>query len=297
MQKRNVLNSPHLSELKRQRQKIFFKKILFFVFAFLALFFLFAYISRIDRLNINAIEVFGNNVIDTEMLKSTTEGELVGNYLWIFPKSNIFFYPKNHIKRTLSQKFKRLKNVSPSIKERRRLEISVTERDPKYTWCGTTPPESNNNKGICYFLDETGYIFDEAPYFSGEVYFKFYGLTQVITTEGLTPPNTDNPSGSYFSPDIFIKLIFFKETLENLKLKPVALYIQENGYIKMYLSGATSSIDPEIILKKDADFQKIIENLEVALTTEPLQTDFKKKYSSLLYIDLRFGNKVYYKFR
>jgi hypothetical protein len=54
---------------------------------------------------------------------------------------------------------------------------------------------------------------------------------------------------------------------------------------------------PEIIFKIDSDFQKIAENLQAAITTEPLQTDFKNKYSSLLYIDLRFGNKVYYKFR
>ena len=72
----------------------------------------------------------------------------------------------------------------------------------------------------------------------------------------------------------------------------------ENNDIKMYLSGgATSTTGPEIIFKTDADFQKIAENLEAALTTEPLLSKFKNNYSSLLYIDLRFGNKVYYKFQ
>jgi len=42
--------------------------------------------------------------------------------------------------------------------------------------------------------------------------------------------------------------------------------------------------------------QNIKENLDTALNTEPLKSDFKKKYSSLEYIDLRFGNKVYSKF-
>ena len=65
----------------------------------------------------------------------------------------------------------------------------------------------------------------------------------------------------------------------------------------MFLSSSTSQMGPEIIFKADSDFNQIIENLQSVLTTEPLQTEFKTKYSSLLYIDLRFGNKVYYKFK
>ncbi|KKQ46157.1 MAG: hypothetical protein US65_C0044G0007 [Candidatus Yanofskybacteria bacterium GW2011_GWC2_37_9] len=82
-----------------------------------------------------------------------------------------------------------------------------------------------------------------------------------------------------------------------MKLKPIALYQEDNGDIKFFLSRENSSfMGPEIILKINSDFQKVAENLETALNTEPLQSNFKNKYSSLLYIDLRFGNKVYYKF-
>jgi hypothetical protein len=286
--KRNVFNSPRLSELKKQKQRIFFDQVLIFMLGLgLAIAFL-SYLSRIDRLNIDAIEITGNKIIETEEIKEVVEKEILGYYIWVFPKSNIFLYPKNHIQKTLNQRFKRLRNIAFSMRDRKILEISVTERVPKYTWCGTTLPESNTDNGICYFLDETGYIFDEAPYFSGEVYFKLYGPVNLAD---------DSPAGSYFSSDIFQKLISFKEILENLELKPMALYVQEKGDAKMYLSSVASSVDPEIIFKKDADFEKIAENLEAALTTEPLQTDFKKKYSTLQYIDLRFGNKVYYKFK
>ena len=81
-------------------------------------------------------------------------------------------------------------------------------------------------------------------------------------------------------------------------LRPVAIYIIENETIKIYLSNESQlSMGPEIILKSNANFQKVAENLQAALATEPLQSDFKNKYSSLLYINLQFGNKVYYKFR
>src|SRR3990167_5057315 len=120
-----------------------------------------------------------------------------------------------------------------------------------------------------YFLDKDGYIFDESPYFSGEVYFKFYGLTELIE---------DVPSGFYFLKQNFQKLTLLKETFENMGLKPVALYLLDNGDVKIFLSTENSLFTgPEIIFKIDSDFKKIAENLEVALTTEPLQTDFKNK--------------------
>ena len=62
------------------------------------------------------------------------------------------------------------------------------------------------------------------------------------------------------------------------------------------LSSRTKQIKSYICVGLDSDFEKLAENLQAALMTEPLQSDFKNKFSSLLYIDLRFGNKVYYKF-
>lgn len=289
--KRNVLNSPRLLELKKHRQQVFLKKFLFSLFALLVIFAFLVYISRIPSLNIEKVEIVGNKIIDTEMLKTATEKEIAGNYLWLFPKTNILIYPQNNIKEELSSQFKRLRDITFSVKEGKILEVSVTERMALYTWCGVTLPESNGgnaSESKCYFLDDSGYIFDEAPYFSGEVYFKFYGLDTL---------NKDNPPGSYFMGENFGKIITFKKTLEQIGLKPVVFYLTGDGDAKIFLSKGTSSMGPEIIFKANSDFQKISENLQTALTTEPLQTNFKKKYSSLEYIDLRFGNKVYYKFK
>jgi hypothetical protein len=74
------------------------------------------------------------------------------------------------------------------------------------------------------------------------------------------------------------------------------MYVTSLGNVEIFLSsGNSSSVGPYIIFKLDGNYQNIAENLEAALTTEPLQTEFNKNYSSLQYIDLRFGNKVYFK--
>ncbi len=295
--KRSILNSPRLLELKKYRRKIFLGKVALYVCAFLLIFSGLAYVSRVSALNINSIEVTGNRVIDVETVKMIAAGEIAGYYLWIFPKTNILFYPKNNIKNVLENDFARLQNVNLSIKEGRILKIDLVERMVKYTWCENAldsvvelpDGDTSSKKDKCYFMDAEGYVFDEAPYFSGEVYFKFYGSTD---------SNLDEPSGSYFLKENFEKLISFKKTLEDINLKPVALYKKENGDIELFLSrGSPISVGPKIIFKIDSDLQKIAENLETILHTEPLQTDLKTKYSSLLYIDLRFGNRVYYKFK
>ena len=298
--KRDILNSPRLLEIKKRRQKIFLRKSLIVGFLLVIVFFVFTYVAGVDKLNISQIEIVGNKITDTEMIKGAAQEELSGKYFWLFPKTNLFLYPKKAVKNKLSENFKRLENIDISIKENNVLEVSVTERKAVYVWCGEVPQtgtEEIQTEENCYFMDDSGFIFDQAPYFSGNVYFKFYGLAHRSTAEGQVSEN-ENPIGSYFGDLGFAKLVTLKEILENIAVDPVALYKLENGDLKIYLSSKSSKpLGPEIILKMDSDFEKMVENLQSALSTEPLLTDFKKKYSSLLYLDLRFGNKVYFKFK
>ena len=290
--KRDILSSPRIQEIKKRRRKIFFRKTLFTCIGLVVLFFVFTYFSSLPKLNIGSIEVTGNKITDTELIRAAVQEELTGKYLWLIPKTNLFFYPKKKIQTKLAGNFKRLENISLSIKGENVLEVSTTERKAEYVWCGLSAQAGETVPTIgleenCYFMDATGYIFDTAPYFSGDVYFKFYGEVS---------ENTD-PTGAYFLQADFSRLVALKEMLASINLAPVALYKSEDENMKIYLPSKSSSAGPEILFKIDSDFQKIVENLQSALTTEPLLTDFKKKYSSLLYLDLRFGNKVYFKFQ
>jgi hypothetical protein len=289
MSKRNVLNSPRLLELKKRRHKTILNKVLIFSFGFIVLFIASAYFSNLNSLKIQEIQIAGNKVIDTRDIRKVVDGEINGKYLWFFPRSNVLFYPKSSIKDELQNEFQRLKDINLAVKDNKVLEITLGERDSKFIWCGVSSPQIGI-KEKCYFMDENGYIFDEAPYFSGEVYFKFYGpLEDQI--------NPDESIGAYFSKQSFKYLTSFKNVLTNIKLKPVALSIAADKNIEILLSsGISSKVGPKILLKTDSDFQTVAENLQTALTAEPLQSEFKNKYSLLQYIDLRFGNKVYYKF-
>jgi len=284
---KSVLNSPRLLGLKKKKYKIFRMKIFIFVILFFLILVALSFLSKWEKLNINNIQITGNKILETKEIETIAEENITGNYFGIFPKTNFLIYPQNQIETELKNKFKRIKNISVNNKNIKTLDISLTERIGLYIYCGSTPliPDIPSEEK-CYFMDEDGYIFGEAPYFSGEIYLKFYGKTE-----------NNEPSGSYFSQSNFKNLIFFKETLDKIGIKGVIFYVQDDGDVKLYLSSFTSKMGPEIIFKADSNFEKIIENLQSVLSTEPLQSDFKNKYSSLLSIDLRFGNKVYYKFK
>ena len=261
MQKRNVLNSSRLSELKRNRKKTFLNKILFSLLGVLVFLGFLVYLSRLSSLNISNIEITGNQIVDTNSIKQAIQTEMSGKYLWIFPKTDIFFYPQKAIVETLQDKFKRLENISLSIKNDKTLAVSVSERKALYTWCGTTPDVA-------------------------------------IPQSGSPTTGAADPSGSYFSQQYFKQLISFKDILIEFGLKPVAIYVTGDQNVEVFLANqAPSTNQPQIKFKLNGDYENIAENLKAALTTEPLQTEFKNKYATLQYIDLRFGNKVYYKFQ
>ncbi|MFZ2150347.1 MAG: hypothetical protein WAV15_04280 [Minisyncoccia bacterium] len=291
MHKRNVLSSPRLAELKKQRRNAVVRKFLILLFAVAVLFTTGTYLSKVEGLNISSVEISGNKVVETNLIKTSVEEQITGKYIWLFPKTNVLFYPKGTIKATLQKNFSRLGKIDLSVRDRKILVVSVSEREALYMWCGEIPPietlRLEENK--CYFLDNEGYIFDEAPFFSGEVYFKFYGALDNNAAE--------NPIGSYFSGKNFKQLVLFKDVVSGMGTDPVMISVLPDGDIEMFLArNDSNTAGPKIIFESEADLEKVAENLQAALATEPLLSGFKNKYSSLLYIDLRFGNKVYFKF-
>lgn len=287
--KRSVLNSHGVLQLKHTRHRAIKNKIITYsIILFICVLGL-SIASRIKALNIDNVTVSGNKVIDSILIEKIVKNNLSGHYLGIFPKTNFIIYPKNKIKINLQNNFKRIKDITLNNKDIKNLEISINEYDGKYLYCGDIIPELNSKSTQkCYFMDNDGYIFDEAPYFSGEIYFKFYGLID---------SSTENPSGNYYNNEIFAKLIEFKTLIEKMDLSPSYIWLNNQNEIYVFLSKkGNMDINPSIILKKDSDLGKMAENLKASVTTEPLKTKLENNYEDLRYIDLKFGNKVYYKF-
>ena len=213
MQK-SILNSPRIEELRKNKRKTLKKKIIFWFVVSLILFIGLVFLSYIKKINIDTVVISGNKIVDTKNIEDIVKTDLSGKYIWLFPHSNSFIYPENKIKKDLMDKFKRIIDISFNIKNNKIIEVNIKEREGKYLYCGETILSIDSTNG-CYFIDDNGYIFDNAPYFSDGVYFKFYGKID----------HTDsNLIGLYFLKNNFSDVISFKESLEKLNLKKDLLY-------------------------------------------------------------------------
>ena len=294
MSAKRKLSSTRLKKIKDRKRKASQKKFYLVLVLIIIFFVALVFISKIAGINVVRVEVSGNKIVEAVDIERVAQEKIGEKYFWVAPKSNYFLIPKKSIKRTLFLEYPRLEEIDIDISDNQTLAIEVAERGTSFTWCGDSLPE----KGVrpeevkCYFADEEGFVFDESPYFSGDVYFRFYGS---LEGESLST----YPRGRYLSSELE-ELIFLKEVVAGLDLIPSSYYKNPEGYYELYLaSSSTPPEAPRIIfeLSEESEVEKMAENLRSAVYAEPLEEELDTKYEDLEYLDLRFGNRVYYKFR
>ena len=246
------------------------------------------YFVSIPAFEIDIISLSGNNVLVASDITPLVEQELEGYWAWPYENNSIFFVQKKDIKESLYHRFGRIENISFKKRGLKEFEIVIEEKDGQYMWCGDV--EDLGGHGDCYILDARGSLFDLAPSVSGDAYFKIFG----------GEVDSQNPIGSeIFSLEDFNSIIFIKEELAHHGLSPVALLLYKDGLIEFVkkTEGKNLYSGPRIKFTLLADYREAIDNLLSALTSEPLQTEFAEKEELLQYIDVRFSNRVYYKFK
>lgn len=280
--------SPRIIEIKRNRRKKRVRIFLLLVVLLASIIFALSFFSSNKKITINNINVSGNHIVSTESITENVLKNISGKYVYLFSKSNSFIYPQNEIYNDLLLNFPRIEKLSVNLDGLNTLHIDIIERVGSYLYCGGVVPIDKNEVGEnCYFINDDGFIFDKAPYFSGNIYFKYY-----------VDIKDDNPLGKQVLPkDYFHRLMRFIENTRNTGLDPVYVVIQEDGVNHLYLNHKEGNTKPELIFKKDADLDTLFENLSLAMNKKEFKNEIDSKYDSLLYIDLRFKNKVLYKFQ
>ena len=309
MFRRRRFRSSRVRKARRQR----FEWILgLWITVFAAIMLLFVQISQIPQLRIDMVDIVGSKAASPHRLFDVVAEELKGRYLYLFPHRNILLYPRASIEDALLEKFLRLKSVDADIVGLNNIRISVVEREAVGVTCqshfgsprieaGLPRPDGAGaevdflaevsdeigDAETCYYLDENGYIFAQAPVFSGSSLF-------VYRREGSKSINV----GKYFlQPRAFSQLFGLKQGLEELGLSPSALItsIQDTDvyarHFTYQLSGGT-----ELVFSADVEeFETELQNLQAILASSEFEEESGGDISTIEYIDLRFGNKVFYR--
>jgi cell division septal protein FtsQ len=287
--KRDITTSPRILQIQRKRKKR--NRILFMVIFILLIVFIIglSYLSNYHKVIISNITVEGTHIIDSNDVKNKVQENLNGKYIYLFAKRNVFIYPKFKIEKDLKKNFPRIENLSVKLDGLNNLKVVIDERTGSYIYCGASVPAEYTNIGDnCFFINSDGYIFDVAPYFSGNIYFKFY----------VPIKDQENPLGQFvLDTENFRDIINFIDGLADLGFVPISVVLNDENNFSINLESRPDGGEPQILFKKDNDINTIFSNLSAAMNNIEFKNQIFTKYSSLLYIDLRFNNKVLYKFK
>ncbi|MSU45228.1 MAG: hypothetical protein EXS47_01190 [Candidatus Zambryskibacteria bacterium] len=288
-----ISNLPQREEFLRKKKK---KKIIKYsiIFGTIVIFIALAsYISHRPSIRISKIELTGGVLVGEKDLETKTLEYLEGSHIWLFPRGNAFWYPKTALRSYLKDNFKRIDTIETNLKDFHTLSIRITERKPIAIWCKGAPNESSSfladvssttssiavDNSACFFIDQNSTIFAPSPIFSGDAYFKYYGLLDI-----------DNPIGLEYiaSTTKFIEINNFVDSLKSLSLRPQYVIAKNNDEFSAIISGGG-----EIFFDTKKPLFSVFENLKALLQT----TALSKSLNSLDYIDLRYGNKLFYKLK
>lgn len=278
----DIITTPRVKEMRREKKRTQIIRAVIISIIVVAVTAAVVLLFRLQSLLIDRVVVSGTRVIEPSLVESYVLSTMEGAYLFLIPKQNALVYPKRKILRGLTETFPRIAKIEIAKNGFKEINIMITEREGKYLWCGSVFPEPTDTP--CYFMDTVGFIFTEAPYFSGTVYFKWYGGNA-----------GENPIGmEAFSSGEISKLTAFIEGVRDLDMKPYAIVSLGGDTYELYIERG-GDVGPKIILTTKDDLIKTFENLASAFTTDAFKELIQTKFAGISYIDLRYENKVYYK--
>jgi cell division septal protein FtsQ len=261
------------SSRKIKRKRSFFKIILL-LFLFLAVLAGIVWLLYIPQIRIKNISVKGQQILNKEKIISKISEILAGKYFYIISKDNIVIFSKEGLKKEIMKVFPRVKEIMVDEKLPDSLLITIKERESKALLCQTDKSED------CYYIDKDGFVFERAPSFSGNIYLKFYdnrNQEEIVSLEE-----------NLLSEEQFRNIVSFREMAlkEKIFFSKISLK-KENIYEIENIDGW------KILINDKNDPLKTFENLKTVLGK--IQEEEKEKI--LDYIDLRFGDKIFYKFK
>ncbi len=225
-------------------------------------------------MRIGDISVRGAMLQDAAPVIAFTRETLAETEKQFIARDNIFAYPKEELRAGIVREFPRLKSVRIGRGGffGTMLIVNVDERTPFATWCAEGEPRA------CYVFDEGGLIFAGTERAGKpELQYVFSG--------GIDPQSA---IGSVFLPEKLDGVRDLLQRMREARFVPLGLHVLDEQDYTIELSNGFT-----IKASFGQDIDTIVHNLELVSVSPAL----RGKEAELEYIDLRFGNRVYYKFK
>lgn len=277
--------------VKANRRNKAWAKGLWFLAGLMGLFVALGMLSHLKNVTIGSVEVFGLEIVNKDEVSQSVLEHLQDNKALIYASGNIFIYSKNDITTFIKEKFPRIYRVKSIERFKRNLTIKLEERQAVLTWCGQHPPvyEKRFEDQDCYFIDQYGFIFGKAPFFTPGVYLMVYGgINPDIETIGQTL-KIKNSVMDYI--DLSKALLVEDIPIHSLVINP-------DGQNALFLNIPSKTNDfIKILFNEDRSLDELLNKIHSTISEETFLKQYRDNSNGLLYVDTRFDNRVFYKFQ
>ena len=240
---------------------------------------------------ITTVDVEGTHAVSKEAIEALVKEPLHGVLLSHIRRDNQLFYPTKEIRaRTLSLS-PRIAHVAIDFDRRHVLHVTIIEYTPNFLFCMSsddTEVDASSTINIdhqprdCYFADEEGYVYADAPEYVGYPFVAIIASTSEQAVTHASPIGTHALSEEEYS---HIRGFIDDISRAGLVTHSVTLLPDQDVRIQVGMPWSllwTTTENPEASIR----------NLSVVLTNI---AHSDTKVSSVKEIDLRFGNKVFYR--
>lgn len=229
---------------------------------------------RIPALKIQKITVEGNVLISKEDIVNSVKEGMIGNFMGVLPKENIFLFPREDVLKKMIKDVPRIKTAEIKREFFDGLSIKISERTNAAILC---------DKEDCAAIDEDGLVFEKTPYISGGAVLKFFDRRGSDSDE-----SPDKLMGKSILPKAqFKKIADFSSLVSKMNGEVVGVILKKENIYELRLREGWN-----ILINSKNEPSPTFANLMTALNFE-----IKEKHANLAYVDLRFGNKVYFKYK
>ena len=247
------------------------------------------WISYRPSIEITNIAVVGTHAVDAEQVYDVANAGLGQRLLFSIRQSNSYFYPRTQIEQRIKALSTRVAYANVSFSDRHTLVATVAEYTPTFLYCRKVLDEKDNASSTkeviprdCYYADEHGYVYASAPEYIG---YPFVAIIASSTVEGMP---LSSPLGSVpIDIAAYKRIRVFVDQLARIGYTTRAITLLDRDDVRLALDTPwsllwTTTEKPELSAS----------NLQVLLTS---MNGDKKAKNEVREIDLRFGNKIFYK--
>ena len=265
-----TLQSPKYLQKKRKKTTV---KVFLSIVGVLVILTAFVLVLRLPFFQITTVKLEKPGSLPATELEAKALAATKGNYLYVIPRSFSFFYPKDDIQAAVTDAYKKIDSMRVVRKSFSTLEISVSERIPEAIVCEGFREEDEVDE--CFFADKDGFIFTESPGFSDGVYSRYYVNSEL---------NKLVLGANFVEAERFHDLQNFVKSARANSIPTLGILIGDAGSYELYVKNKDQST-AVIYFDDRTHFEKTMSNL-VAF--------WDNKKGNFDYINLRFGNNIFY---